>query len=424
MLRRIITVLAVVALIGAVSALVYFNVEETTFRLTPQHSFTLPLGVLMLAAAVAGGLFMFLLALAREGRHALRDWRVQREKRVEERNVELRRQARSLTLAGDHQRARALFAKAAKRRAPDVVDVIDYASTYILEGRASEARRILEEGQKDFGNDPLLLYALARACSESGDKAAALSTLERALSVYPSSRDILRMLRDLLFDSGQWQRATEVQSRLLDLDPQNVREQRRLLGARYEAAVTLEGEPRAAALKAIIASHPDFIPALVARADDLEAAGEDRQAFKLLEKAARRRPHPAILDLLEARTPGDQSQRLVKLYAKLTSAAPEDEALRLRAARFLLASGRIDEAARELEATSGDAHAYAKHALWAEVHRARSNGDLAQAAYHEAITAEGTKPAAYRCAECGRGSLQWQPRCGHCGAWDAIDAAA
>ena len=163
MLRRIATVIGVVALIGAVSTLVYFNVQETTFKLAPEKTFTLPLGVLMLAATVAGGLFMFLITLAREGRHALSDFRLQREKRVEERNVEHRRQARSLILAGDYQRARTLFAKAAKRRSPDVIDVIDYAGTYLVEGRAAEARRMLEEGQKDFGNDPLLLTALLAA---------------------------------------------------------------------------------------------------------------------------------------------------------------------------------------------------------------------------------------------------------------------
>ena len=60
MLRRIATVVAVVALIGAVSTLVYFNLQEATFRLSPEYDFTLPLGVLMLSATVAGAVFMFL----------------------------------------------------------------------------------------------------------------------------------------------------------------------------------------------------------------------------------------------------------------------------------------------------------------------------------------------------------------------------
>ena len=79
MLRRIVAFALFIALIGAVSFLVYFNAQETLFRLTPRHEFTLPLGVLILGATIAGALVMFVLALMREGRHALREWRVHRE---------------------------------------------------------------------------------------------------------------------------------------------------------------------------------------------------------------------------------------------------------------------------------------------------------------------------------------------------------
>ncbi len=425
MLRRIATVIAAVALIGAVCTQVYFNAQEATFRLTPDHTFTLPLGVLMLASLVAGALFMFLITLAREGRHALSDWQVQREKRVEERNIEHRRQARSLSLAGDYQRARTLFAKAAKRRAPDVLDVIDYAGTYLVEGRADEARRMLEEGQKDFGNDPLLLAALARACSGCGDTAAAISALERALAVYPASVEILKSLRDLLFDSESWARAVEVQQRIVELTSQDETERRRFAGAKFEAAMRLEGSEREAALRALSGTDPDFVPAIIERSRALAAADDGKQAFKVLEKAAKRRPHTAILDGLEALSGSDQVARMTKLYSKLVVAFPEDQPLRLRSAAYLLSADRAEDAAKLLDGTPGDGAAkYAHHALTAKVHAARAEPDMEQASYRDAVVSNPPGANDLRCGDCGRRAMDWTARCGHCGSWNSIDTAA
>jgi HemY protein len=424
MLRRIATVVAVVALIAAVSTLVYFNVQETTFKLAPEKSFTLPLGVLMLSAGVAGAIFMFLITLAREGRHALSDWRLQRDKRSEERNVEHRRQARSLTLAGDYQKARTLFAKAAKRRAPDVLDVIDYAGTYIIEGRADEARRMLEEGQKDFGNDPLLLSGLARACSGCGDPAAAISALERALSVYPSSVEILRRLRDLLFTAESWARAVEVQQKIVELTGQDEAERRRLLGAKFEAAMKLEDAEREAALRTLGGTDPDFVPAIIERANALLAADDAKQAYKILDKSARRQAHPAVLAKLEEITPADQSARMIKLYSKMLASTPENETLRLRAASYLLENGRPDEAEKTLEGGDSLSDSYGRHALAGQVHFEQSNGDLAQSAYRQAIACHPPTTGELRCGDCGRRAALWQSRCGHCGAWNSIDSAA
>jgi HemY protein len=423
MLKRVLIFVVFIALVGAVSSLVYFNVQDTEFRLTPDQAFTLPLGVLMLVATLAGALIMFIAALMREGRHALRDWRVHREMQSAERTAEHRALARSLLLAGDYKRARSLFTRATKRREPDVGDVIDYAETYIIEGDPTQARRILEDGQQDFGNEPLLLYALANACCAAGDDAAAISNLERALTVYPSSADILTLLRDLLFKTGAWRRAQEIQQRIVELKPEDEVERNRLLGARYEAARLATGEEREAALKNITTFDPDFAPAIVERARVLAAAGDDKRAVKSLEKAARRKPRAGVLEELERLTPAEQAGRLVKLYSKLVAAHPDNAALRLRAARYLISAGRIEGAAELLDGVSENGHGPALHALWAEVHSARSNPELAEASYRRAL-ASSTSAArdSLRCQRCGVTTDVWRARCERCGSWGSLEA--
>jgi tetratricopeptide (TPR) repeat protein len=422
MLRRILAFVVFIALIGAVSFLVYFNVQETQFRLTPKHTFNMPLGVLMLGATIAGALVMFVLALMREGRHALREWRVHRELRAAERTAEYQTEARSLALSGDFRRARALLAKATLKRAPDVSDTVDYADTFLLEGDALRARRVLEDAQKDFGNEPLLLYALARACRACGDLPAAISTLERAVRVYPASLPILMLLRDLLFEAASWQRACEVQERIIALKPNDEGERNWLAGARFEAAKREPIESRGSALRGITIEHPDFIPAVLARARELEETGEHRRAVRLLEKCAKRRPRSALLDELERITPEDKQSKLAKLYAKLVADDPGNAKLRTRAARFLVAIGRHDEAEHLLGPMSANGTAASAHALRAAIHEARADRERAQNEYKQAFAAHEFPARVIACERCDAVAPDWQERCARCGAWGTLEA--
>jgi HemY protein len=243
------------------------------------------------------------------------------------------------------------------------------------------------------------------------------------LAVYPSSLELVRSLRDLLFSAEAWPRAVDVQQRVVELTGQDEAERRRLLGAKFEAAMELDGRERESALRALGSTDPDFVPAIIERAKCLAAGDDSKQAYKVLEKSARRRPHTAILAQLEEMTPPDQSQRLAKLYSKLLAATPNDEALRLRTAAFLLNSGRADEAAKTLDADAGNHSSYGHAALLAQVHTEQANPDLAQAAYRQAISSQPPTAGELRCGDCGRRAPAWQPRCGHCGAWNSIDTA-
>lgn len=422
MLRRILVFLVFIGLIGAVSFLVYFNVQETQFRLTPQHTFTMPLGVLMLGATVVGAIVMFVLALMREGRHALREWRVHRELRSAERTAEYQTEARSLALSGDFKRARQLLAKATLKRSPNVSDTVDYADTFLLEGDAAQSRRVLEDAQKDYGNEPLLLYALARACRATGDLPAAISTLERAVRVYPSSLPILMLLRDVLFEAASWQRACEIQERIIALKPADESERNWLAGARFEAAKRVPPESRGSALRGITTDHPDFVPALLARARDLEDSGDHRRAVRLLEKAAKRRPRSALLDELERITPEVNRSKLAKLYTKLVTGDPGNSKLRLRAARFFVAAGRHDEAEQLLAPLSANGSAAPAHALRAAIHEARADREGAQHEYQQAFVTHEFPPRIIACERCDAVAPAWQERCSRCGAWGTFEA--
>ncbi len=422
MLRRILLFVVFIVLVAAVSSLVYFNSQDIGFRLGPGLDYTLPLGMLMLAAALAGAAVSFLFALMREGRHAIREWRVQRELRHAERTAEYKASARSLLLAGEYERARALLTKATQSKPPDASDVVDYAETFLRSSDPEGARRALEEGQKDFGNDPLLLHALARALLAMGDHKAAIETLERAVSHCETSTVLLRMLRDLLFAQEQWERAAEIQQRLVDRQPQDAAERNRLLGARFEAAMQLNGNGRGEALQRLTGEEPEFVPAVTARAEALAAEGQLKKAIRLLEKSVKRRPHSAVLDTLERLTPAELQPRLVKFYQKAVNRHASNELLKLRAARVMTDAGKLAEADRLLQEVTESRAPAATAALRALIEEQREHGELAQREARKALEAAELSKPEPKCTACGVPSKAWQTRCPACGVWGSIDA--
>ncbi|HYC57542.1 MAG TPA: tetratricopeptide repeat protein [Candidatus Binatia bacterium] len=387
MLRRTLTFLAAVALIAMVATLVWFNSQPTIFKIAPEREFTLPLAWLLVGAVTVGLLLGLMALLAREGHWALRQWRVDRARRTAERAIARKTEARSLILAGQYGKARALLTKGAKGPGADVCDVVDLAESYVAEGDSAQARTVLEDGLKEFGSDPLLLHSLARCCRALGDDAAAASALDRAVDAFPASITLNRMLRDTLVDLERWKRAERVQQRLVELLPEDPRERGLLVEVRMRAAAAEEPGQREASLRSVLALDPAFAPAAAERARMLDTQGRHRAAVRLLYKAAKARPDARTLTALDELLAEKETARLLKIYDKLRARHPGNDELQLHYAELLLALGREEDGERALDQVdgSGGPYAIAAEKLRAELYRRRQDLEHANEALHRAL---------------------------------------
>lgn len=425
MFRRTLLFVVLLLMAGAIAALLHLNPDKARFSLGSEWAIELPVGVLVLLSLCAGALAIFVLALIHEGRNALRAWRVNREVRAAAWSLSARSEARSLALSGDYARARALFTKAAKKHEPDPGQVVDMADTWFDEGRPDQARKLLEDGLKDLGNDPLLLFAYARACSLLDDHPTAVSALERARESYPDSPRVLELLRDELFAAADWDAAEQVQHRLTRLRPEDDGERNRLLGARFEKAMQSQGELREALLRSITDSDPDFSAALLERARALASSDRQRQATRLLEKAVLRKPATILLRELELLAGRDQAGRMPKLYGKLLARHPDKQGLALLAARYYAGHSQTDTALELLKRTAVDNDA--AKTLWLQLEAGNSasgtavTGDTGSNGNQALVN--GAEPV-FTCSACSAGSSEWTPRCSCCGRWSSLDTAA
>ena len=389
MLRRASTFLTLTALVGAVGFLVYFNSQEITFKITPAHEYSLPLGWLILTCAGTGGLAVFLILVLREGRWALRQWRVQREKRRNERDAQSRSDSRTLILAGEYDKARRLLQRSAKHGEPAVGDQLDIVDTYLAQDDYAQARQAAEDGLRQFGQEPLLLHKLATACHGLGDHAAAERALTRALSTHPASLPMLSLLRDTLVKSGTWDRAATAQKRLVECNPNDTAAKQRLLELRLNAAAAANENDREAALRAIIGQDPGYVPAITALAGLLNDNGDRRGASKLLEKALKRHVDAALLDTMEIITPVDERAGLLKFYTKLAAKSQPAQAddLRLRMAQHLLAADRAEDAASQLQLLVAAGEEPAAQRVWGQIYHHQGRQEEALRAFRRAYPA-------------------------------------
>ena len=356
MLRRTLTFLMAVLLVGSVASLVYFNSQPTTLRWGPRQEITLPLAWLIVGSTVAGAALVFLLLLAREGHQALRRWRLLRALRASERAAARRSEARASVLAGRYAKARTLLARTASGPGAVIDDAVDYGEAFLAEGRADDGRTHLEDARRELGDDPRILHSLARCCRALGDHAGAVAALDRAVEALPSSVTLYWLLRDCLVDLQWWSRAELAQQRIVDLHPGDPAEKQRLLEIRMKAAEGADGSERETALRAVLAMDPSWPAAAAGRATMLSEQGRKRAAVRVLYRAAKRRPADETLRALETALEGSNTPRLLRLYRRLRQAKPGSRELALHHAALLLRLGHDVEAEavlRELDGATG-----------------------------------------------------------------------
>lgn len=353
MLRRALTFLVAVVLIGGVSSLVYFNSQPTTLRWGPRQELTLPLAWLIVGASLAGASLVFLVLLAREGHWAVRQWRLLRALRAAERAAARRSEARASVLAGRHAKARTLLARTATGAGAVIDDAVDYAEAFLAEGKPADARTHLEDSRRELGDDPSILFALARTCRALGDDAGAVAALDRAVEKLPASVALHELLRDCLVDLGWWPRAEVAQQRLVDLLPGDSDEKKRLIEIRMKTADLGDLGERENALRGVLAMDPAWPAAAAARADMLSEQGQKRAALRIVVRAAKRRPADETLRALDRVLAGDGVRKVLRVYRRVRRSHPANPDLLLHHAAQLLRFARDAEAEALLKQIDG-----------------------------------------------------------------------
>ena len=292
----------------------------------------------------------------------------------------------------------------------------------------------LERAPATGDNDPQATEAMHRA-----EAARTLGHVDEARTLYryvvqrwPAHVGALHALRDLAVEARDWDEAIRIQESILALAPSRERHaEAEWLAVGYYELGRLElarGEAAAAAahFRAALRADRDFVPALVALGDALEAGGEAREAVRAWERAAETHPVLPLLARLErAYREQDRPSRMIALYRSAAERAPDDLALAAALGRVYFELEMLDEAADQFEKIEVRAPDLPTvHAFLGAVFERRGDAREAFDEYRRALRLAHAFDWPHRCTACGAMAPRWQDRCAACRRWNTLRPAS
>ena len=380
----------------------------------------------VLIAVTAAALFHFLRLLIRSPGMIARGQRERRRRR----GYHALSQGMVAVAAGDPAEAKRHARQADALLAEPPLTLLLSAQAAQLNGDEKAAEKyftaMLDRAETEFlGLRGLIMQALKRK-----DEAVALKLAERAKELRPKTQWVLASLFELQARAGKWVEAEATLAlaarRKAVAAIESARHRAVML---YEQSRVASAENRDRdAVRLAAKAHalaPGFVQAATRYAAMLTAAGQTRQARKVIETAWEHAPHPELAAAYDAIFGDERPLQRLKRFETLASRQKEHIESHIALALAALKARLWGEARRHLGNAGGredNAHPSPRVArLMAKLEEAE-HGDLPAARLWLArATTTATQDADYVCAACGGEVASWTSLCPHCRSFDSIE---
>jgi tetratricopeptide (TPR) repeat protein len=305
-------------------------------------------------------------------------------------------------------------------------------------GRAQAAVQWRQRRLETAPTDHAALLGLADDLRAQGDRAGAITALEKLVSLRPrrASAAALR-LRDLLVEAGAHEKALAVHEKLCKMEgaPTGPDEEAVRAGLMTRAAVERArgGAARAAEmpLRKVVQKHPGYAPAYVALFEALVLDGREEDALDTLVQGWERTSDPTLLVAAEDHylTPGEdedgdgiaRADAALSAFRRLAASAGDRALATAFLARLLARFEMLDEAATCFDAVRDEVEA-SPTLLAVATRVTERQGDVAGAAarYREILDRLGVLAPRHACRACGARAPEAVDRCEGCGRWGTV----
>lgn len=419
------------------------NPFEITVALDKEHSFTLPVTVIIFAGFVVGVVLMVFNSFIVDIKRAIDDFRNRRKVKARV-SFEKKFRKGSLALAkGDTKQAlKALEdAYSSDAEAPELRKelVMKLSAACTAESSYIRGTEILENMMRKHGDDIELLFALVDVSSTSGEVARKERYLREILRLDGSNARALAGLLEIKITDRDFKEAVNLQRTIISNipkvrkggDPAVIKaENNRLAGLLFEASTVAfgSGDQSLAATYAEQALTIDkyFIPAHFMLGDIDIKNGRVDETVRRFEKAYKATRSAFFLMRLEDIYLGRmEPDRAIALYAAALKDAPGSVELRLLTARLNLRLEMIDAAIDDLEALALEGHeSFYRRVLLSEAYQRRNQLDKATELLQSAIALDRDLTPPFSCTRCGFSRSEWFGRCPECLAWNSCSVAS
>lgn len=271
--------------------------------------------------------------------------------------------------------------------------------------------------------------ALAGMSLRAGDANKALEYAQAASKDKPQQLPVQLTALGLLLRVGRWADAEKIifQARLRrHIAPEKVQHFYALLyfcKAQQYRMMLEQGEDTAhAMLKKACDHEAGFVPAAVALADSLAARTEYRAAFKVLEKAWRVLPHPALADTLLSLSAHEAESKREKRVQGFAELQPNTVASAILQAKLALDARRYEDAKYHLKTALNVQESGEALRMLAQIEHKQAPTEQAMRAADAWLerAAKAPRSAAWVCDQCGHVHDAWQLFCAGCETFDSV----
>ncbi|MBI5344135.1 MAG: tetratricopeptide repeat protein [Deltaproteobacteria bacterium] len=423
-------------IIAILAGFFYLHTENPgviTFVVTKDHTYALPAALLLFIGFLAGAGLAVINSLLVDAKRAIKEVMSRREKRQNAEADENYRKGVEALAIGDTRLARTHIEKALMSRPTDAGMIISLSDTYMREGRAPAAMKVLENGITNNPGDSAILSAIGKCSRDAGDDLRASKAFDEVIETDPKNQYALRNLRDIMVKEKAWPQAASMQKRVLDNEDDNrvkERERRLYTGLLFETAAKLAEEGRLveaiSKVKEVLKNDSAFMPAHMLLGMILYRQGNAANAIKVWEKEYSRRPAlPLLLKIEDAHIKESAPDRILERYNREISANPGEINPRLLLARLYLRLEMVDNAIDELEGLyhEGEDTFYVQ-ALLGEAYLRRKQTAKAAILFQKALDIDRELMPPFACRACSHKVRSWRPRCPGCGEWNSLEMAA
>lgn len=279
-------------------------------------------------------------------------------------------------------------------------------------------------------NNVKVLHELAVDYKKAGDIAKAKEMLERIIEISPKGNNaIYRELRDILVAEAKWERALEIQRKLVPLVVHNGRreaEYQLLSGLEYEVAMRRKeaGDLDEATdiLKGILKRNPSFLPAQLELGACMLSQGAEEEAVEIWLNGYYESKIPVLLGRLEEHfLDSDNPNKAIEMYHKVIAKEEEDLLPKLLLGKLFYRLEMVDRAIAIFEEIDSEFEfAPVMSYFMGKIQARKGENENAVETFRTLIRATGILEAEFICTNCEATYRAYQARCSSCRKWDTI----
>ncbi len=427
--KTLLTILSVFAIIWFVVSMVRLNQGPVTVRFAMLKPLELELWMLMLGAFAVGAALILIFDIAGGARRFARDRKQKRDYRAHEEVELLYLQGLDAMVNARHEKALDRFEKVLEREPSHTNAAVKQGDSLRALKRYREAAEILERTSRMTSDNLVALYSLSDVYLDAGADERARATLERIIETGPDTTvSAHRKLRGLLARGLEWERASDVQKKLVAMVSSEEREKEQSfakgirLGLGMQLAERGHVQDAIDTLRSIIEEDEGVVPAYVRLGEVLALTDETDEAIRVWHRGFERTGSTEPLSALQSfYLKDDQPEEAIGVWKRAMVLSDNEVPLRYCLGKLYYRLFMLEEALREFrmieDRVSGlpALHLYIARIL-------ERKGELSAALTKTKMLVSEVEGLImdYLCNVCGWRSSEWDERCTRCGSFSSI----